>query len=180
MVDLSQYQRVVRFELYSIRSILWFILSPIFFDWNYLPGTKLRVFILRNFGAKIGSGCIIKPGVKIKYPWKLVLGDHVWIGERVWIDNLDKVIIGSHVCLSQGAYILTGSHDMNLVTFNLVTKSVVIEDGVWICANSIVLPGVCCGSHSVLSAGSVAKFNLNPFSVYVGNPANFVKIRSIS
>ena len=56
---------------------------------------------MRLFGASVGKGVIINPRVNIKYPWKLVIGSNVWIGEKVWIDNLADVTIGDNVCLSQ-------------------------------------------------------------------------------
>ena len=63
------------------------------------------------FGAKIGKGVIIRPGVSVKYPWKLQIGDNTWIGENVWIDNLSNIIIGKNVCVSQGAMLLSGNHN---------------------------------------------------------------------
>ena len=79
---------------------------------------RLKIYLLKIFGAKIGKGVIIKPGVNIKYPWNLYIGDHVWIGENVWIDNLDDVIINNHVCVSQGAMLLCGNHNYKKSSFN--------------------------------------------------------------
>ena len=131
--------------------------------------------MLRLFGAKIGRYAVVKPGVNIKYPWRLRAGDHCWIGERVWIDNLADVEIKNHVCISQGVYLLTGNHDYKKPAFDLITDPILLEDGVWIGAKSIVCPGVCGHSHAVLCAGSVATKSLDAFGIYQGNPA--VKIR---
>ena len=79
-----------------------------------------RRFLLRLFGAKIGKKVIIRPSVKVTYPWKLSIGDYSWIGEDVWIDNLEQVIIGSNVCISQGAMLLCGNHNYKKVTFDLI------------------------------------------------------------
>ena len=127
--------------------------------------------LLRMFGARIGSGVVVKPRVTIKYPWKLAVGDHSWIGEQVWIDNLDQVTIGAHVCISQGALLLCGNHDYKKPTFDLITGPIVLENGVWIGAKASVAPGVTCGSHSVLAMGGVATKNLEAWKVYQGNPA---------
>ena len=78
-------------------------------SWN--PFMTLKVRLLKMFGAKIGKGLVIKNNVIIKQPWYLTIGDDCWIGENVWIDNIDKVSIGSDVCISQGAMLLTGNHD---------------------------------------------------------------------
>ena len=123
------------------------------------------------FGAKIGQAVVIKPDVNIKYPWFLAIGNDCWIGEGVWIDNLAQVTIGSNVVLSQGAYLLTGSHDYKKEAFDLILGKIVLEDGVWIGAKATVCPSVTCKSHSVLAVGSTATRDLEAYSIYQGNPA---------
>ncbi len=108
------------------------------------------------------------------------LGDHVWVGENVWIDNLGKITIGNNVCLSQGCMLLSGNHDYTKPAFDLIVKEIVLEDGVWIGAKSIVCGGVVCKDHSVLAAGSVANKDLEAYSVYRGNPAVKVRDRDMS
>ena len=158
---------------------IWYLVSLIFFKSNWLPFSSFKVFILRIFGSKIGKSVVIKPSVNIKYPWKLSLGDYVWIGENVWIDNLDDVDIGNNVCISQGAFLLCGNHNYKKESFDLITKPIKVEDGVWIGAKSIVCPGVTCSSHAILTVNSVANKDLNAFSIYTGNPAVFQKQRTI-
>ena len=111
-----------------------------------LPGSRLRIVILRIFGACIGSGVVIKPHVKVKFPWRLSIGANSWIGEGVWIDNLAEVKIGSNACISQGAYLCTGSHNWAVPTFDLVVRPIEIGDEVWICANTSVGPGCAPGA----------------------------------
>lgn len=135
--------------------------------------------ILRLFGASIGRGVVVKPHVHIKYPWKLKVGDFSWIGEYAWIDNLDVVEIGSNVCISQGALILSGNHDYSVESFDLILKSIKIQDGAWIGAKSVVTQGVEVGSHSVLTVGSVASSDLEDYGIYRGNPATMKKRREI-
>ncbi len=135
--------------------------------------------MLRAFGAKIGRGVVIKPEVKITFPWKLEVGDFVWLGEECWLLNLGRVAIGSNVCISQRAFLCTGNHNYRRSTFDLIVKPIIIEDGVWLGAGSWVGPGVRAGSHSVLTAGSVAVADLEPSGVYQGNPALLVKRRTI-
>lgn len=160
--------------------VLWFLTNSIITN-TYLPiPIKLKINVLRLFGAKIGKGVVIKPAVSIKYPWLLQIGNNVWLGEQVWIDNLSQVIIGNDVCLSQGAMLLTGNHDYQKSTFDLTTQPITIEDGVWIGAKSVVCPGVYCRSHAVLSVNSVATRSLKEYGVYQGNPAIQVRERRIS
>jgi len=178
--DFSKYNNKDFYPGNLILRILWYFSSIFFFKSSWLPFSIFKVFILRIFGAKIGKSVVIKPSINIKYPWKLSLGNHVWIGENVWIDNLDNVVIGNNVCISQGVFLLCGNHNYKKDSFDLITKPIIVEDGVWIGAKSTVLPGVTAKSHSILSAGSVTSKNLEPYSIYRGNPAEKVSIRTIS
>jgi len=180
--DLSKYNnKWYKNEIGASRlmQIVWYLINSIFFSSRMFPVSRLKVKVLKIFGATIGTSVIIKPDVNIKYPWKLKIGSNCWIGERVWIDNLAPVIIGDNVCLSQGAFLLTGNHDYSKTTFDLIVKPIHIEDGVWIGAKAIVCPGVTCKTHSVLTANSVAVNDLLQFKIYQGNPATEKKERVI-
>lgn len=135
--------------------------------------------LLRFFGAKVGTGVVIKPNVRIKNPWRLIVGNYCWIGEDVWIDNIENVSIGNNVCLSQGAILLTGNHDYSKSDFQPKYDKIIIEDGVWICAKAIVCPGVVCKSHAVLTVNSVATKDLEEMRIYTGNPAVYIRDRVI-
>lgn len=178
--DLSRYQNEA-FQRGASRwkELLWLLCSAVLFRHSLTMLNSLKVQALKVFGAKVGTGVVIKPSVTIKFPWKLTIGDHVWIGEKVWIDNLDQVTIGNHCCLSQGAMLLCGNHNYKKVTFDLITAPITLEDGVWIGAQSLVCPGVKCGSHSVLAVKSVATSDLKAFTIYQGNPAIAKKNRVI-
>tara|TARA_B100000524_G_C23650185_1_gene369861 strand:- start:1430 stop:1918 length:489 start_codon:yes stop_codon:yes gene_type:complete len=158
----------------------WYFINVIFFKSSFFPFNFLKIFLLQLFGCSLGKGVVIKPNVNIKYPWKLSLGNYVWIGESVWIDNLDNVTIGNHVCISQGAILICGSHNYKKQSFDLITKEIILNDGVWVGAKSIILPGVVAESHAILSAGSVISKNLESFTVYKGNPAEKVGSRTVS
>lgn len=157
----------------------WYLVNAIIFQSWLCPMSSVKAALLRIFGAHIGAGLVIKPRVNIKHPWRLTLGDHVWIGEGVWIDNLVMVHIGSNVCLSQGAYILTGSHDYSDPSFRLILGEVYLEDGAWIAARSMVCPGVRCGRNAVITVGSVLRKNAESDGIYAGNPAELVRKRTI-
>ncbi len=149
----------------------WLIISNFFFLTNIPYPNNFKVFLLKLFGAKIGHNVVIKPWVKIKLPWQLELNDHIWLGENCWIDNISKITIGSNSCISQGALLITGNHDFSKVSFNLISKPIILEEGSWIGANAIVSGGVTIHSHAVLSIGSVTTKDLSPYTVYKGNPA---------
>ena len=131
------------------------------------------------FGAHIGKGVVIKPNVNIKYPWRLKINDYSWIGEGVWIDNLANITIGKNCCLSQGVYLLTGNHHYGKVTFDLMINEIILEDGVWIGAKSIVTPGTKIHTHGVLAVNSVSPKSMDAYTIYKGNPAQAIKERVI-
>jgi putative colanic acid biosynthesis acetyltransferase WcaF len=160
--------------------ILWYFTNMLFFTSRWFPDMGIKVFLLRMFGAKVGVGVVIKPAVNIKYPWRLQIGDYVWIGEEVWIDNLDDVVVGNHVCISQGALLLCGNHNFKKSTFDLLTGKITLDDGVWIGAKAVVCSGVHCKSHSLLTVGSIATRNLDAYTVYQGNPAKPIRVREVS
>ena len=162
------------------RRLIWYLVNALIFQSYLFPVNALKTKLLALFGAKIGKGVVIMPAVNIKYPWNLRIGDYSWIGEKVWIDNLAMVSIGSHACLSQGAMLLTGNHNYKKMAFDLIVEPITIDDGAWIGAQSLVCPGVTCHSHAVLAAQSVATANLEPYTVYAGNPAQKVLERKIS
>jgi putative colanic acid biosynthesis acetyltransferase WcaF len=160
-----------------VKRIAWHSLSILFFKTSLPFPSSFKVNLLKLFGAFIGTNVTIKPNINIKYPWFLIIGNNTWLGEGVWIDNLTLVSIGSNVCLSQGCYLLTGSHNYKSVKFDLILNKIVLEDGVWIGAKSIVCPGVTCKSHSILAVGSVATKGMSEYGVYQGNPAAFKRQR---
>lgn len=164
----------------ALKTVSWYVVSCFFFN-NSIPWPyRLKLMILHLFGTKGGAGLVIKTQVRIKNPWRLTLGENCWIGESAWIDNLEDITIGNNVCLSQGAMLLTGNHDYTRIDFPYRLGKIKLEDGVWIGAQSIVCPGVTCRSHAVLTVGSIATKDLDSWSIYCGNPAVFVRSRTIN
>lgn len=162
-----------------LKIILWYFVNALIVRASWNPFMGIKIFLLRAFGAKIGKRLVIKNNVCIKYPWKLIIGDNVWLGENCWIDNLDYVTIGNDVCISQGALLLTGNHDYTIPSFDYRNAPINIEDGVWIGAKTIVCPGVTAKSHSVLTVGSIATKNMIEYGIYQGNPAKQIRTRII-
>ncbi|MBF2064819.1 MAG: colanic acid biosynthesis acetyltransferase WcaF [Calothrix sp. C42_A2020_038] len=160
------------------KQLLWYLVGAPLLESYLIPISSFKVLMLRCFGAKIGQGVRIKPGVKVKFPWRLIVGNYVWIGEKAWIDNLADVIIESHVCISQGVYLCTGNHDWNHPEFKLITAPIHIQESSWIAAQSVIGPGVTVGQNTVLGLGAVTGRSLEPMTVYVGNPAQPIKKKS--
>ncbi|MGB0155524.1 MAG: WcaF family extracellular polysaccharide biosynthesis acetyltransferase [Verrucomicrobiales bacterium] len=156
---------------------LWLLVSRVFFETSIPWSSSLQSEILRVFGGGIGERVVLKPRVKIKYPWLLEIGDDTWIGECSWIDNLAQVTLGENVVLSQGSYLCTGNHDYTDPAFALRVAPIRIADGAWIGAKATVCPGVQVGDSAILSVGSVASTDLEENWIYRGNPAEKVRER---
>ena len=163
---------------YAVRA-LWLVVEALFLANPLVVSYRFKVRLLRLFGARIGSGVIIKPRVHVKYPWRLELGDNCWLGERCWIDNMEDVVCEDNVVISQGAYVCTGNHDWSHPGLPLAPRPVVIEDGAWIGAFAKVAPGRVVAAGSVLALGAVLLEDTDRFGVYAGNPASRVSTRVV-
>lgn len=159
--------------------LAWYVANLLLLRNRFCISSGLKAAVLRAFGAEVGHGVVIKPGVNIKYPWRLRVGDNTWIGEGVWIDNLAKVDIASDVCISQGAMLLCGNHDFTRPTFDLMVGPIALGRGAWVGAKATVCPGVTMGEGAVLVVGSVASHDLEPWTIYRGNPAAAVRKRRL-
>lgn len=157
--------------------LIWYFISSIVFESSVFPFFRIKIILLKLFGAQIGVGLILKPKVYIKYPWLLKIGDNVWIGEEVRIDNLSEVKIGSNVCISQNAFLLTGNHDYRSDTFDLMIGSITIEDEAWVGASVVVCPNTFLSKGTVVSVGSVISGTTLGNQVYRGNPALLIRPR---
>jgi putative colanic acid biosynthesis acetyltransferase WcaF len=163
-----------------LKRLIWYLMNIMILKSSLPWPSRLKVAVLRLFGAKIGKGVLIRPCVNIKYPWFLEVGNHVWMGEEVWIDNLGKVKIENNGCISQGALILCCNHNYKKESFDLMVADITLEEGAWVGANAVVCPGVTLKSHSVLAVNSVLTHDTEPYGIYQGNPAVLVKKRVIS
>lgn len=134
--------------------ILWLAVSRMVVMRWWCP-SKVRIAILRSFGANIGAGTIIRSDVKVHWPWKLTVGDSCWIGEEVWILNLENVTIGSNTCVSQAVMLCTGSHLRRSPTFEFDNGPIVIGDSVWVAARATVLRGVTIGDGATVGAATL-------------------------
>lgn len=147
-----------------LAQVAWVAISDLLITRVWLPN-RFRCAILRAFGAKLGNGVLIRHGVQIQWPWKLTMGDDSWIGVGATIVNLEQLTIGSNVCISQEAFICTGSHDYRSPVFEFDNAPIVVEDGVWIAARAVVLRGVTVGAHSVVGANTLVVKDVSPGSL---------------
>ncbi|MFF3500963.1 DapH/DapD/GlmU-related protein [Streptomyces sp. NPDC003247] len=142
----------------------WFAALHLLFVKWWFPA-RWRPALLRAFGARVGQRVLIRRGVRVHWPWKLDVGDDVWIGEDAWILNLEPVTIGSDCCVSQSALLCTGSHRRRSATFEFDNGPIRLEPGSWVAARAVVLRGVTVGRGAVVGAGAVAHRDLAPGEV---------------
>src|ERR1700730_12354726 len=157
------------------KEALWVATRCLFFQTPIPFPTVWKCLLLRLFGGKIGSNVVIRASIFISFPWRLSIGDDVWIGDGVWILSLAPVTIESNVCLSPRAYPCTGTHEYRKETFELITQPIVIHEGSWVAANAFVGPGIEVGPDSVISAASVVLQSVPARTIVRGNPAVVVK-----
>lgn len=177
MIDLSQapgereaWDRP-RFIVY-----LWAVCELLMVTNPWQVSSRLRVTILRAFGAHIGSGVVFRPRTRVKFPWKLRVGDHSWIGEGVWFHNQDWIRVGSDVVISQETFLTTGSH-RHRTDMALIVRAIDVEDGAWVTSRCMILGGSRIGRSSLIKPLSVVAGTVGPGEIWGGNPASFAGYR---
>jgi len=178
MQDLKQFNLPKNFRGKNALIVqMWWFVQAVFFNTSPQFMYGWRRFILRLFGAEIGKNVIIRPSVKITYPWKVKIGDYSWIGDDVTLYSLGEIEIGKNTVISQKSYICTGSHDMYSEKFDIFAKKITIKDGCWVATDVFVAPGVVIENDVVVGARSSVFKTLPKNTVCIGNPAKLIKKR---
>lgn len=164
---------------YKIKSRVWAIVNKTIFRWTPFFMRKTRIAILKMFGAHVEWNCSINSHAVIVDPWNLTMGGLSSIDEDCCIRCRGKVTIGERCCISRGVDLLTGSHNISSVHFEMVTAPIVIGDNVWIATKSIISKGVTIGEGAVVAAASNVIKDVEPWSIVGGNPAKFIKKREL-
>jgi putative colanic acid biosynthesis acetyltransferase WcaF len=151
--------------------LVWQLVQATFFRLSPQPLYAWRRAVLRVFGAKIGRRVLIRPTVRITYPWKLEISDSSWIGDHVDLYTLDTIKIGRHVVVSQRSYLCTGSHNYEDIAFSYKTAPIVIDDEAWVASDVFVAPGVTVGYGAVIGARSSVFDDIPPAVIAMGSPA---------
>ncbi|MBV1930038.1 MAG: WcaF family extracellular polysaccharide biosynthesis acetyltransferase [Gammaproteobacteria bacterium] len=178
------YQRLDKFKLPSNfrgRNVLvvqlWWVVEATLFSWSPQFMYGWRRFLLRLFGASIGSDVIVRPSVKTTYPWKLSIGKNSWIGDDVTLYTLGEIFIGDNVVVSQRSYLCTGSHDYRSKAFDIYEKPIVVESKAWLATDVYIAPGVTIGRGTVVGARSSVFSDMPEEMICLGSPAKPIKSR---
>lgn len=146
---------------------LWMLVEALLVSNPLQVSSGIRRRALRAFGAKIGAGAILRPRVRVKFPWKLEIGARSWIGEGVWFHNQDRIVVGADVVLSQETFLTTGSHRVR-TDMGLITRPITIEDGAWITSRCIVLGGSHVGRSALARPMTVVTGDVAPGAIVSG------------
>ena len=163
----------------KIGMLLWLIVAALFFHTTPKPLNAWRLFLLRLFGCKISGRPFVHGTCIIKIPWQLTLEDRAALGPKSEVYNLGHLTLKRACVVSQYAYICGGTHDLNDPGLPLQVGDIVIGEEAFLGAKTMVLPGVHVGTDAVLGAGAVAAKDLEPWMIYVGNPAKALKKREM-
>lgn len=181
------YQRLDKFAMpagFRGRSALtvqlWWIVQATLFSCSPQVLFGWRRFLLRLFGAKIGARVLIRPSVRITYPWKLTIDDYAWVGDHVELYTLGEIKIGRSAVVSQRSYLCTGSHDYLSEVFDIYSKPIEIGAEAWIATDVFIHPGVTIGLGAVVGARSTVTEDIPEGMICVGNPARVIRSRSAS
>jgi putative colanic acid biosynthesis acetyltransferase WcaF len=155
----------------------WQVFHAIFLRLSPRPLHGWRAFWLRAWGARMGAGCRIYPGVSIWAPWNLECAEQACIGNGAELYNPARIRIGARAVVSQGAFLCTATHDDASRDFPLVTRPISIGADAWVGARAIILPGCDLGEGAIAGAGSVVTRSIAPWTVAAGNPAREIRKR---
>ena len=161
----------------KIGRMVWAFVQGTIFRCSFHSWNGWRTFLLRQFGATIGSSCIVRRSVRFECPWNLEMGSNSCLGDGVIVYCLGKVTIGNRVSVSQYAHVCAGSHDYTDIDMPLLRPPITICDDVWIATEAFVGPDVKVGEGAILGARGVAVQDLEPWTIYGGNPAKQIKPR---
>ena len=162
-----------------IARVMWRLAQPAFFLSPRIL-YRWRNFLLRMFGASVGSGVRIHQTSHIRYPWLFSIDDNSAIGENAIVYNLGQVTIGKRATISQNAHLCAGTHDYNDTKFPLVRSTIKVGDDCWVCADAFVGPNVILGDHSIAAARAVVVKDIPANEIFGGNPAKKIISRNIA
>lgn len=159
------------------RKALWILVSNTIF--RAMPGRVpgWRRFWLRLFGAQIHPSCNIRPGVRVVHPWLLKMKAYSCLADNVNVYNLGSITIGEHTVVSQYAHLCAGTHDYRETYLPLRRPPIIIGDGVWVCAEAFIGPGVTVGDNAIVGARAVVTGDVPAGKIVAGNPAVVLRDR---
>lgn len=179
-IDLSRFSTAgfVRGRSKSFE-IVWYLAKLTFIQSSVPWPNAFKAVVLRVFGARVGRGLYLRPGVNIHFPWRLSVGDNVWIGDRCTILNLEPVVLADNVALAHEVYLAAAGHDVSSPTFAYANRPITVRSGAWIATRAYVGPGVTIGEHAVVAAAAAVVKDVDDWSIVAGVPARVIGRRRL-
>ncbi len=159
--------------------LLWRVVWALLAAWTPPPLHRWRIFLINLFGGRVDRSCFVYGSVRIWYPPNLTMAPAATLGPGVDCYTMGPVSLGDHAVVSQGAFLCTGTHDIRHPNFQIFARPIHIGADTWIAAEAFVGPGVTVGDGAVLGARAAAFRNLDPWTVYLGNPATPISQRPV-
>jgi len=177
--DLSSFRMPPGFRGRSVVVVqLWWWVQSFLFHPSPRFANGWRRWLLRCFGARVGRDVLIRPSVKVTYPWKVTIGDYAWIGEDVELYSLAEIEIGNNAVVSQHSYLCAGDHDYRYSDFPIRGKAIRIADEAWVASHSFIAPGVTIGQGAVVAACSAVFRDMPAGMICMGSPCRPVRPRA--
>jgi len=159
--------------------VAWRMVSILFFTSMVPWPSSIKRSLLMAFGARVGQKPYIRPGVYIHFPWKLTIGDYVWIGDKCVLLNLEPIEMQDHSALAHEVYLAAGSHNIRSRTMAYANKPILIKRGTWIATRAMIGPGVVVGENCVVGAASLVLKAVPDNTIVGGNPAKVLGTRTL-
>lgn len=156
---------------------LWWLVQATLFRWSPQFAYGFRRWLLRVFGGQVGVGVVIRPTVTVTYPWKVTLGNYVWVGDDVVLYSLGEISIGDNTVVSQRSYLCAGDHDYHEIDFPIRARPITIGCENWVGSDVFIAPGVRIGSGNVVGARSSVFKDLPDGMLCLGSPCVAVRER---
>jgi maltose O-acetyltransferase len=155
-----------------------------FLNWlpESYPNMVIRSLLARQICAKCGPK--VKTLYKAKLTTRLEIGANTSIGPNFFPMCYGTLVIGNDVLIAPDVIIVDTSHSYQSLDTPIIQQGweepnpVIVGDGVWIGARSIILPGVVLGEHSIVAAGSIVTKDVEPYAIVGGNPAKLIHYRT--
>jgi putative colanic acid biosynthesis acetyltransferase WcaF len=157
---------------------LWWLFDALFVRPSPQVLYGWRRLAWRLFGAEVGRNVLIRPGVRVTFPWNVTIGDYCWIGDNATLYSVAKITIGQHTVISQEAYLCAATHDHRDISFPLVARPITIEPECWIAARAFVGPGLTVGRGAVVGACSLLLADVPAATIVGGVPARKLGARN--
>lgn len=123
---------------------------------------RFRGFLYSFVMQKCGKNFQVAASAILRGLEKISCGDNVYVGPNAYIMSRKKIVISSEVLIAMNVVIVDGNHGKNIATNSYRFERgrqelVVIGQGAWIAANSVVTAGAVVADGELVPPCSVVR-----------------------